>query len=177
MMRQKSYNAIGRANAVMASAMILALVCTSVVAVAGQVRVVTINGNEGVPSVVEGRGESDSAQSSTGYVHLRGYAEHSRSRGLIVAGQRVELTRSTSVYPSLNGLSSGLRDRQISGREVTIFGKTVGGVVQAVLVIMKPTAADLDNSWSASNRTGTTGQSTASDGNARVEIVPSNSPE
>ena len=61
MKRQKNKHAIKGKDALRGSVMILALVCTSVVAdAAGKVRVDPINGTEGVASVVEGRAEGSS---------------------------------------------------------------------------------------------------------------------
>ena len=178
MKRQKNKHAIKGKDALRGSVMILALVCTSVVAdAAGKVRVDPINGTEGVASVVEGRAEGSSNVSSTGFVHLQGYADYSRSRGLTIAGHRVNFTRSTSVFPNVDGLSSGLRSRQLSGRQLTIFGMIGANGVDAVLVIVKPTAADIDLGWSSEALADRDRWFEPSASDPRVGSAPSGSPE
>lgn len=178
MKRQKYNHTIRGKSALMSSVMILALVCTSVaVDAANQVRVSPINGTEGVASVVEGRAEGSGGASGSGFAHLQGYAEFSRTRGLMVAGHRVNFTRLTSVFPSVDGLSTGLRSRQLSGRELTIFGSIGNNGVDAVLVIVKPTAADLDQSWSSTGVDDADRAFVPSTSDPRVGSAPAGSPE
>lgn len=123
------------------------LVVTALVADAdAQTRVTPINGTEGVESVVEGRGESGgNARVNSGFAHLDGPAQHSSSRGLRLAGQRILLTNRTSVFPSVNGVSNGLSARQLSGRDLTIFGEITARGIEAVLVIVRPVAGEETN--------------------------------
>ncbi len=178
MKRQKYHYEIRGRDLLMSSVMILALVCTSVVVnAANQIRINLINGTEGVASVVEGRAEGGGNVSTTGFAHLQGYASHSRSRGLMVAGHRINFTRSTSVFPSVDGLSSGLRASQLSGRELTIFGVIGADGVDAVLVIVKPTAADINLNWSSAAQAGRDQWFEPSASDPRVGSAPSGSPE
>ena len=178
MKRQNTYHAIKGKSALISGVMILTLCCTSVVAgAADRVRVSPINGTDGVASVVEGRAEGSGNVSTTGYAHLQGYAEFSRSRGLTVGGQRVNFTRSTSVFPNVDGLSSGLRSRQLSGRELTIFGTTGANGVDAVLVIVKPSAADINSNWSGTARGDRDQSFVPSSSDPRVGSAPDGSPE
>jgi len=120
-----------------------------------QTRVTPINGTEGVPTVVEGRGDgANDAATQSGFAHLNGPAQHSSSRGLRLAGMRINITNRTSVFPNVDGLSSGLRARQLSGRELTVFGEITPRGIDAVLVIVQPAAdewSDSSNSEAPAN--------------------------
>jgi hypothetical protein len=178
MKRQNYYHAIKGKGALMSSVMILALVCTSVVVDAtGRAQVSPINGTEGVASVVEGRAKGSGEASTTGFAHLQGYAEFSRTSGLMVAGHRVNFTRSTSVFPNVDGLSSGLRSRQLSGRVLTIFGAMGTNGVDAVLVIVQPSASDLDHSWANAGLNEVDESFVPSASDPRVGATRSGSPE
>lgn len=113
-----------------------------------QARVSPINAGRGVSSVVEGRAKGDANVAPTGYAHVVGYADYSHSRGLNIDGLPINITRSTAVYPDLQGLSAGLRPRQFSGREMTVFGAVGSGGITAALVILRPTATDYDTTVS-----------------------------
>lgn len=127
--------------------LLIALSGTALAAVDGAVRVTLPNGLEGVESIVSGRSETQGSDdaSPSGFVHLRGTAEFSRGRGLVINGQRVKITRSTSVFPGVDGVNFGLRARQLSGRELTVFGANGANGVEAVLVIVKPKLPTLDS--------------------------------
>lgn len=106
-----------------------------------QTRVKPINGSEGVSSVVDGRAEDgDDARANSGFAHLDGPAQHSGSRGLTLAGQRILITNRTSVFPSIDGVSNGIRPHQLSGRELTVYGEITPRGIDAILVIVRPAA-------------------------------------
>jgi len=141
-MRQHPKNLMSHGGTSLLGIMLVFAVVAALPQAAGaQDRVTPINGSEGVESVVEGRAETGAeSRSDSGFAHLDGPAQLSGNRGLRVAGQRILVTNRTSVFPNVNGVSSGLRPRQLSGREVTVFGEITSRGIEAILVIVRPAA-------------------------------------
>ena len=144
-MRQQPKHQMSRGGtSLLGGLLVLMLVITMLPATAeAQKRVTPINGTEGVPSVTEGREKGASSDATnSGFAHLNGSAQHSSSQGLRLAGMRINITNRTSVFPNVEGLSSGIRPRQLSGRELTVFGEITPHGIDAVLVIVQPTGGD-----------------------------------
>lgn len=141
-MRQHPNNLMSRGGiSLLGLALVFAVVASLPQAAEAQDRVTPINGTQGVESVVEGRADTGpESRAQSGFAHLDGPAQHSGTRGLRVAGQSILVTKRTSVFPNVNGVSSGLRPRQLSGREVTVFGEITPRGIEAILVIVRPTA-------------------------------------
>jgi hypothetical protein len=143
-MRQLSKNLTNRGG----TSLLVALVAFTVVAALpgvadAQTKVTPINGTQGVESVVEGRGDGGGENRvNSGFAHLDGPAQHSSARGLRLAGQKILITNRTSVFPNISGVSNGLRANQLSGRELTVFGKITPRGIEAVLVIVRPTGGE-----------------------------------
>lgn len=133
----------------MGAMLVLATLVALPEAADAQTRVKPINGKEGVASVVEGRAKSGGdARMNSGFAHLDGPAQHSSSQGLRLAGQNVLITNRTSVFPSVNGVSSGISPRQLSGRDLTVFGEITPRGIEAILVIVRPIGGE-ETSYSA----------------------------